>query len=224
MIKRLFSAMLLLGLVAASARASLRSPQIPVSGTALQAFFTEYGQAINVDTDQLDLQVLSLPNNVTFQIDALFVGTGPATSGIYNAGLASPPLYQVFPSAVSIGWYAVFKFHTSPLHVLVNLFDAGGVIVGTNSYLGADPSQIAFYLQLNAGGTFYSEDARNGGARMLAFNAPGYGPGAMWLAWETGPGPGGDFADSIWLIQDAFAPFPVPVMQTSWGALKQRFR
>ena len=210
-------------LAAPAAHAALRSPQIPVNGTALQAFFTSHGQAINVNTDQLDLQTVSLPGDVAVQLGAPFVGAGSETQGIYNAALAAPPLYQVFPGAVSNGWPAVMSFRTAPIRVVVNLFDASSALQGTNTYLGADRTNLGFYLQQAGGGTFYSEDARNAsGARLLAFNSTGALAGGTWLAWETGAGPGGDFADSTWLIGYAFA--PVPVLRSDWGTLKQRFR
>lgn len=53
-------------------------------------------------------------------------------------------------------------------------------------------------------------------------NGTGTRAGATWLTLETGAGPGGDFADSIWLFPYAFA--PVPVNRTDWGTLKSRFR
>jgi len=219
-----FAALALVLLSAPLAHAALRSPQIPVSGTALQAFFTSHGQAINVSTDQIDLQAVSLPADASIQLGAPFVGAGSETQGIYNAAVAAPPLYQVFPGAASNGWIAVMSFRTAPIRVVVNLFDAGGALQGTNTYLGADRTNLGFYLQQpSPGGVLYSQDARNaGGARLLTFGSTGALAGGTWLAWETGAGPGGDFADSIWLIGYAFA--PVPVLRSDWGTLKRRFR
>jgi len=223
MIKHLLSAVALTSVCAAAAHAALRSPQVPVSGTALQAFFTSQGQAINVNTDQLDLQSVSLPADASLQF-GMAVGpeAGSNTFGIYNAGLTTPPLYQVFPGAASLGWYAVLAFRTAPTRAVVTLFDNNAAYVGSTTYLGADRTNLGFYLQQNPGSVFYSQDARNDGARLLAFNGTGARAGATWFAWETGAGPGGDFADSIVLLPYAFA--PVPVLQTSWGTLKLRFR
>ena len=226
MIKRLLSATVLLSLVAAAAHGALRSPQVPVSGTALQTFFASKGQAINVNTDQLDLQTVSLSVGSTIQIGAPIPGADGSTFGVYNAGTTSPPLYQIFPGAAASGWSAVLTFRSSPMRAVVNLFDNNGVAQGTNTYLGVDPSNLGFYLLQapGAGGSvFYSQDSRNAaGARLLAFNATGALVGGTWFAWETGAGPGGDYADSVWLIGYSFA--PVPVLQTNWGTLKQRFR
>ena len=206
----------------ATAHAALRSPQIPVSGTALQAFFTSQGQLIDVHTQQLDLQTVSLSVGTTIEFHMPF-GLDPNANvlGIYDAGLAAPPLCPIFPGSASNGWYAVLSFRSSPMRAVVYLFDASSALQGSNTYLGVDPSYLGFYLQ-SLGATFYSQDERNGGARLLAFDAVGTLAGSTWFAWETGPGPGGDFADSIWLVPNALA--PVPVSHTSWGTLKQRFR
>ena len=216
-----------LGLLnAAAAHAALRSPQIAVSGTALQTFFTSRGQAINVNTDQIDLQTVSLAGNASVQVDAPIASTAASeVLGLYNTSLAVPPLYQVFPGAASSGWVAVASFRTAPTRVVVSLFDAGSAFQGSSTYLAGppDPAFTGFYLQQAQGGVAYSQDARNAaGARLLTFNSTGALAGGTWLAWETGAGPGGDFADSIWLIGSAFA--PVPVVHTDWGTLKQRFR
>ena len=229
MLRRLLPAtsLLALALAATAAHAALRSPQIPVSGTALQAFFTSQGQAINVSTDQVDLQTVSFPAGATLEIHVAFVDPGSSTFGLYNAGFAIPPLYQIFPGAATNGWFAMASFRTAPTRVVVSLFDASSAFQGSVTYLSGppDPAYMGLYLQQSpaAGGlTFYSQDPRNGGARLLAFNGTGTRAGATWLAWETGAGPGGDFADSIWLFPYAFA--PVPVSHTDWGMLKSRFR
>jgi len=222
MIQRLLSSVLVLSFAATAAQAGLRSPQIPVTGTALQSFFTAHGQAIDVSKDQLDLQTLSLPAGASIQVDAAVV-SDPSTNGFgaYNAGATSPALYQVFPGAAATGWFSVMAFRATPTRMVVNLFDASSALQGTNTYLGADPTNLGFYLQ-TSGGVFYSQDARNSGARLLAFSGTGADGGDTWLAWETGAGPGGDYADSIWLLPFAFG--PVPVSHTNWGTVKARFR
>jgi hypothetical protein len=225
MTKRLLSAILLMILTSAIAHAAARVPQIPVSGTALQAFFTAHGQAINVNTDQLDLQTVSLPSNASIQITAPLVPNASSeTFGFYNSSLATPPLYQVFPGAAINGWFAACSFRTAPMRLVVNLFYANSALQGTNTYLGADPANLGFYLQESGGSVFYSQDARNAaGARLLAFTSTGALAGGTWFAWETSAGPGGgDYADSIWLVGYAFA--PVPVLHSDWGTLKRRFR
>jgi hypothetical protein len=227
MLKRVLVLVSLLAMASTSS-AALRSPQIPVSGTALQSFFTAQGQAINVNTDQVDLQSVSLPASASLQVNA---GLGPSsagsTLGVYNAGFSVPPLYAVFPGAATTGWYSVLSFRSSPTRAVVSLFDASSAFQGSTTYLAGppEPTNLGFYLQQapGAGGlTFYSQDARNGGARLLTFNATGALAGATWFAWETGTGPGGDYADAIWLISYAFA--PTQALHTDWGTLKSRFR
>ena len=213
---------------AVPAHAVLRSPQIPVSGTALQTFFTSKGQAINVSSDQLDLQTLSFPAGATLELHAAIVDPGSSVLGLYNAGLATPPLYQVFPGASTDGWYAVASFRTAPTRLVVSLWDSNAAFVGSTTYLAGppDPTYMGLYLQeppVAGGGVLYSQDARNAdGARLLSFSGTNVYTGYTWLAWETGAGPGGDFADSIWLFPYALA--PVPVQRTDWGTLKRRFR
>ena len=221
-------AVLVLSLVGVAAEAAPRVPQIPVSGTALQAFFTSKGQAINVNTDQLDLQAIGLPAEASVQMSGAFGPQGVGSVfGVYNAGFDVPPLYQVFPGAATAGWYTVMSFRSGPTRLVVNLFDAASAFQGSTTYLAGPPdhTNLGFYLQQSPGDgglVFFSQDARNGGARMLAYNSTGTLVGGTWLAWETGAGPGGDYADAIWLFPYAFA--PVPVAHTNWGTLKHRFQ
>jgi len=203
------------------ARAALRSPQVPVSGTALSAFFASQGQTIDVNTAQQDIQRFSEPADFTFETHEF--GAGPGDYGVYNAGVATPSLYLVFPGGASSGWFTVTSFRDSPARLVVNLFDQNFVIQGSNVYLGADRADFGFYAA-NASGTVFTEDARNpGGApRVLAYSATGAREGWTWFACETGAGPGGDFFDVVLLIQLALA--PVGVQHTTWGTLKARFR
>ncbi len=115
------------------------------------------------------------------------------------------------------------SFKTAPARLIVNLFDGNGSFVATTTYLGADRNNFAFYCS-SPGGMSYTQDARNAGgaARILAYAGTGSRAGWTWFACETGPGPGGDFADSIALVHLAAA--PVPALRTNWGALKLRFR
>ena len=91
MLKRLLSTALLLTLTAAIAHAAARVPQVPVSGTALATFFASQGQTINVNTDQLDLQSVSLPATTSFEVRT-FGPDQSATFGGYNTALGLPPL------------------------------------------------------------------------------------------------------------------------------------
>ena len=228
MLKRLLSTVLPLALTAAVAHAALRVPQVPVSGTALATFFASQGQTIDVNTQQLDLQTLSVPTG-NYQVHAFGPDNG-ATFGAYNAAAVSPPLYQFLPGSSTTGWYSTFSFRTAPTRLVVTLFDNNSVTQGSTTYLAGPPDASAFGFYVlqapGAGGlTFYTQDARNPGgtARILAYNATGPGSaGWAWFACETGAGPGGDYADYVALVQ--LAPAPVPVSQTKWGTLKARFR
>jgi hypothetical protein len=203
------------------AYAALRSPQVPVSGSALQSFFTAHGQSINVSAGQQDIQQFSIPISTSFQVQ-LF--NASATFGAYNASDAVPALYQLMPGAASTGWFAEASFRTSPQRMVVNLFDVASTLQGTNTYLGADNTDLGFYVQDVVGGVFYTQDARNtGGApHILVFNATGALAGSTWFACETSAGPGGDFADVIALVDLAFA--PVPVATTSWSRVKGLYK
>jgi len=84
MLKRLLSAVSLMILMSATAHAAARSPQVPVSGTALATFFASQGQTIDVNNQQLDLQTISLPMTTSFD------GADPTSLGFYDQGSTGP--------------------------------------------------------------------------------------------------------------------------------------
>jgi len=209
-------------LTASPAAAALRSPQVPVAGTALAEFFALQAQAINPATDQQDLQQLSVAPGTSFEL----LERGPdvtASAGLYNTLVATPPLYLVLSGAAAPGWFTMCSFRTAPTRLVVNLFDANSTLQGTTTYLGADPSAFGIYGQ-GAAGVVYLQDFRNplGAARILAFNSTGAVAGYTWFAIETGSATGGDFADLILLTNMELG--PVSVEHASWGSLKRRFR
>src|SRR5436190_7064945 len=107
---------------AGSASAALRSPQVTVNGGTLQGYLNSVGESINVLTDQQNIQrwAATVSNNSTFTIQVELAGNaGTNTYGLYNASLAAPPLYQVFPGAATSGWFAVASFRTAPVRVVV---------------------------------------------------------------------------------------------------------
>ena len=226
----MFLSMLMLAAFAASASAALRAPQINFAGGSLQGYLNGVGESINVLTDQQDVQrwQSTVSSNSTFTIQIELAGNAASnTIGLYNAALAAPPLYQVFPGAATSGWFAVASFRTGPVRVVVTLFDNNAAIQGQTTYLGADKDNFGFYLQ-GPGGTFYTQDARNTGAvaQALTYAGTGVNGGNWWLCWEdlAVPPPGnngfGDYDDAVLFLESVN---PTPVAKTTWGQLKKRF-
>jgi hypothetical protein len=226
---RVFASLTLGALLATSASAGLRVPQVTVNGGTLQGYLNGVGESINVQTDQQDIQTwaTTVSNNSTFTLQIEFTGNaGSNTYGIYNGSLVNPPLYQLFPGAATNGWFAVASFRTSPTRVVVSLFDASATFQGQTTYLGADASNFGFYLQQNPGSVLYSQDARNPGgvAQMLTFAGQGGNSGSWWLAMEDAtPSQGSDrdFDDAVLFLESVN---PTPAQATTWGAVKARFR
>jgi hypothetical protein len=219
----IFASLSLVALLASGASAALRVPQVVVLGGGLQGYLNSVGESINVLTDQEDIQTwqTTVSGNSTFTLMIELTGAAAANSiGLYNAGLAAPPLYQVFPGAASAGWFAVASFESGPTRVVVNLFDDQANFVGVTTYLGADASNFGYYLQ-GPGGLFYTQDARNpgGAAHALTYAGTGVNSGQWWLCWEEATDQ--DFDDAV-LFLESIA--PTPVSKTTWGAVKRRFR
>jgi len=213
---------------AGSAAAALRVPQIVVNGGTLQGYLNGVGEAINVSTDQQDVQrwTATVSNNSTFTIQVELTGNAASnTIGLYNASLVAPPLYQAFPGAATSGWFAVASFRTAPIRVIVSLFDASAAFQGSTTYLGADRNDFGFYLQQQAGGVLYTQDARNPGghAQALTYAGTGINSGSWWLCFDDQSLPQGsdyDFDDAVLFLESVN---PTPVNKTSWGELKSRF-
>ncbi len=226
-------ATILVGLIAlvavvGTASAALRSPQVPVVGGCLQGYLNSQGESINVLTDQNAVQrwAATVSNNSTFTFQIELSGNAASnTIGIYNASAGVPTLFQVFPGFAGAGWFATASFRTAPVRVVVNLFDATATFQGTNTYLGADRNDFAFYLQ-GPGGTFFQQDARNGGnAQALTYAGTGINVGSWWMAWEDTPLAGSDhgYCNAVLFLESINPAAPVPVSKTTWGSLKARF-
>jgi hypothetical protein len=228
-IGRVVASVTLGALMATSAFAALRSPQVAVNGGSLQGYLNSQGESINVLTDQNAVQTwaTTVSNNSTFTLQIELAGNAATnTYGIYNGGDASPALYQLFPGAATNGWFAVASFRNAPTRVVVNLFDANGALQGTNTYLGADASNFGYYLQQQGGLVFYTQDARNPGglAQMVTYAGGGLNSGSWWLAMEdltASQGSDYDFDDAVLFLESVN---PVPVQATTWGSVKARFR
>lgn len=226
MLKRLFSTFLLLALATANAHAVPRAQQVAVSGTTLAAFFAAQGQSINVATDQLDLQTLSVPVGTTFEVHTFGPEAQGTTFAAYNANgnkKSAPTTYTLFPAATTPGWYTTGAFRNGPNRLIVNVYDGNRVVRGTNTFNGANASNFALCAS-GANGTFYLEDSRNAGsaARILAYAGTGTYAGWTWFASETSSGSGGDFADFITVVN--FGSTTTPTLRTAWGQLKAMYR
>lgn len=210
-----------------SSAAGLRAPQVPVTPTALQDYFNSVGQTINAYTDQYDIQCWSttVSNNATLTLMVeLTAGLAPVNAfGIYNCSSgASPTTYQVFPGSAGAGWFAVASFFPSG-QLVVNLFDAGASLISTSTYSGVDRHNFGFYLQ-NTGGTFYTEDSRNGGfAQALTYAGTGNSAGQWWICWEDLPYSQADldFEDMVIFVESVNP--PLPVESSTWGAIKNLY-
>ncbi len=218
----------LLFAVAGSASAALRVPQVPVAGGTLQGYLNGQGETINVLTDQNAAQrwTATIANHSTFTIQVELSANAAANSiGLYNAGLPSPPLYQVFPGAATAGWFAVAVFTSTP-SLVVTLFDPTATPQGTVTYLAGPPSKTNFGFYLDGpAGVFYSQDALNpgGNPQALTFGGTGLNAGSWWLCFEDTPFTAGtsDFDDAVLFLEFVN---PTPVHKSSWGDLKARFR
>jgi hypothetical protein len=216
-------------MLATSASAALRSPQVVVNGGSLQGYLNSKGESINVLTDQNAGQTwaTTVSHNATFTLMIELAGNAATnTIGVYNGADAVPALDQVFPGAATNGWFAVASFQSGPTRVVVNLFDNNSIFQGSTTYLGADATNFGFYLAQSGGFTFYSQDARNPGgvAQLLSYAGTGINTGNWWLAIEdltSSQGSDYDFDDAVLFLESVN---PTPVETTSWGAVKARFR
>ncbi len=225
------TAMVLAGvaLVALASTASafnLRSPQVVLNGASVSGVLAGQGNTINVDTDQLDAQAWTstASGNATFTLVIELAGNAASNNiGVYNAGAASPTLYQVFPGAATAGWFATCHF-TSTGGLTVLLFDDNAVFQGSTAFTGVDRTNFGFYLQ-GPGGTFYSQDYRNAGgnAQMLTYAGNGINLGEYYECFEDLPYSSGDadFQDAILDLQSVN---PTPTHTQTWGALKATYR
>jgi hypothetical protein len=207
--------------------AHLRVPQVAVSGTALHGRFVGWWESIDVGRDQLDAELVrSSGGSFTMQLE--LAATSPQTTvGLYDGHAADPTLLPIFPGHAADGWFAVLSFRTSPVRVVVNLFDNLATLISSTTYLGANRNAIGFYVQ-GPNDTFYSQDARNpgGSPQGLYFRGTGLNTGQLWLAFEDRSlesGSDRDFDDAI-LFMEMNPSGLAPVESTTWGRLKRRFR
>jgi hypothetical protein len=212
--------------IASSAHAyDPRVPQVAFATGSLQGYLNGLGESINVATDQLNAQVwqTGVSGNTEFTLMIELAGNAAANNiGIYNSIDPVPALFQVFPGAASAGWFANVTFRNGPSRAIVTLFDQDAVIQGQTTYLGVDRTSFGFYLQ-GPGGTFFSQDVRNGGApQVLTYAGTGQNAGEWWQCFEDLPyNAGADFEDAVLLLQSVV---PTPASTTTWGRLKGLYR
>jgi len=209
------------------AHAALRSPQVAVLGGSLQAYFTSVAQTINVNTDQDATQVWAHTSSNTTTYTLQLESTPNANVndfGIYNASDAVPVLDLLIAGPITVQGFSTATF--KPGNVLVvNRFDALANLLGSQTFNGLDPNGFAFYLK-GPNGTFFTQDARNPGAKAqaLAYAATGSSAGTWWLCWEensVAAGSDQDYDDCVILMESVN---PTPVSRATWGQVKARFR
>ena len=212
--------------VSAAGAFTLRSPQVVFSNASLQAYLNANDGGINTATDQLDAQVWasSVSGNATFTLMIELAGNAASNSiGVYNSG-APAPLFQVFPGAASAGWFATCHFGPGGT-LAVLLYDQNAVFQGQTNYAGVNRNSFGFYL-MGPGGTFFSQDALNGGSpQILTYAGTGVNFGDWWECFEDLPFVQGgaltDFEDAVVLLQSVA---PTPNNVTTWGHLKSLYR
>lgn len=224
--KRLATLVLLLSF-AVPASAALRSPQVAVSGSALQSYFSGIGETIIVGSSQDATQVWQRTSSSTSGLTILLQGSAASAShtiGIYNSALVSPTLVPVVSGSVGLFGFSTVTFRPSN-QVVVNRFDANGSLLSTTSYSNISPNGFGFYLA-GPDGTFYTQDWRNpgGSPQALVYTGNGENAGTWWLCFEEtslGGGSDQDFDDEVLNLDSMSA---TPVAHTTWGSLKARFR
>jgi hypothetical protein len=204
-----------------------RNPQVGLQATALQGYLDGLGENIQVGTDQLDGSIWSsaVSGNTLFTLMIEVAAYASQNSiGVYNSDDASPipTLFQLFPAAANAGWYAVASFQTNG-RLIVSLFDDQSTYQGQTIYTGVNPQRFGFYLT-GPGGSFFTQDGRNGGnAQALVYAGTGNNSGDWWMCFEDQPydASTSDFNDAVLLLQSVV---PTPTHGTSWGQLKALYR
>lgn len=224
---RLLGVPLLLVLLAAPAHAQFRSPQVAVSGTALQTFMAAQGQTIDVTTQQRLVDYWS-GLYITRPSSHFFVrsfGDGVDALAVYDGNDPARTLYTIHPAGLLPGWFTEVGFIDFPVQMVVNLFNDVGALQGSTSYPGLGFTGFGLATS-GPGGVFHAFDELNPGQRahILAFHGTGAQMGGTWLCGENETAANGgdfDFADAVFLLENINV---TPARHTTWGAVKQRFR
>jgi hypothetical protein len=206
---------------------ALRNPQVYILPTSLQDELNNFDGGVNVYTGQVDGQVWrsSVSGNATFTLMLELAGNAPNNAfGIYNIDdpNTNPALFQVFPGSATAGYFATAHFGPSGA-LRVFLYDNSATPLGFTDYSNVNRNRFGFYLD-GPGGTFYSDDARNGGnAQAVTYDGTGANFGDWWEAFEDLPlqSSDADYNDMILLLQSVN---PTPTHARTWGELKALYR
>lgn len=214
--------------IVSQASAGLRSPQVPVIGGGLQAYFNGLGESINVLTDQQDAPVFQQSASGNALLTLVFQSSPNAALqqiGIYNAGAVIPPLFFLMSGSVGPLGFSSFTFKPGNIMV-VNRFDALGNFLSTTTFGGVTGNDFGFYASVPSG-TSFSQDSRNpgGAARMLMYKGTGQNSGEWFICYDepgVGGGPGdGDFDDAV-LVMESIN--PLATVPSTLGSVKALYR
>ncbi len=202
--------------IASSAHAALRAPQVSILGGGLQAYLNSADGGINATSS----------NTTGYTI--LLESTGGANTNalaMYNSTAGVPTLFSLVSGP--IGQYGFTTATFKPGNQLtVNRFDENGAFLSTQTFNGVDQNGFSFAL-VTAGGTYYTQDARNPGgkAQAVSFKGTGGNTGVWFLCFEDSQVQGGgsdqDFDDAVIAMESVNT---TPVSTTTWGQLKTRMR
>jgi hypothetical protein len=216
----------------------LRNPQVAFNSAGLQAFLNEWPGGIQANLDQLDAQAISLVHVTrTFSVEYL-QGSG-IEFGVYDPTLGgSTARFPLFTAASARGSGAVCSLAGDSALVALE-FDSLGVLVRNARISWSAHGNYGFYVE-GPGGTWYSQDSRNAGdPHALTYAATGVYFGSIIECFEPGEFDADNpdsFTGLIVIIEPSDCPSPsvragrafgtdcTPVVPSTWGDLKLRYR
>lgn len=213
---------------ASNSVAALRVPQVTILGGGLQAYLNTADGGINAATDQDATTSWTHTSSNTTGYTILLESSGGANTNalaMYNSNAGVPTLFSLVSGPV--GQYGFTTATFKPGNQLtVNRFDENGAFLSAQTFNGVDQTGFSFAL-VTAGGTFYTQDARNPGgkAQAVSFKGTGGNTGVWFLCFEDSQVQGGgsdqDFDDCVVAMESVNT---TPVSTTTWGQLKTRMR
>jgi hypothetical protein len=131
----------------------------------------------------------------------------------------------LFAADAGIGSYTIVHFAAGAM--VISRFGPGSELLGQTTIPAVDPSHASFCLQV-AGGTFYSQDARNGGAaQVLTYESTsgcGYPcMGGLWYLGFEGASytPASTFTSVLIALSTELI---LPARPATWGVVKNLYR